>query len=400
MTLLAVISLLSVISQTAQLKIDSLITSAMDNGVFSGAVVEVVREKGEPFLKAWGHRCVVPEEEAMDVSTIFDVASISKCVSTTIVALKLCEQGLINPDAYVKEYIQDFAPYVQRPPRKGSARYVRNFIPETADITVRQLLYHTSGLPAGRLSYKLRETHGPDYSDLEDYLFHDATRINKPGTKYRYSCLGFLVLQSIIERVSGKDLCDLADSLIFKPLGMKDTYYFRDTAPDELIGRIAPTETELDSLGEWHCLRGTVHDPLAREFCHGNAGNAGVFTTASDLAKISLAILGKGQYKGVRILKSESVRMMTRPDKFSGRTAGWDSNEREKMEWTGELWEKGRVICHTGFTGPSIMIDTKSDTVVILMCSRLHPQPLKPQKGQMTLMDVRRALSDIVASDL
>lgn len=177
-----------------------------------------------------------------------------------------------------------------------------------------------------------------------------------------------------------------------------------------LLPRIVPTERGADSL----FIRGHVHDPLAWKFGGGNSGNAGVFSTAGDIAVLCAALLNGGALyrqedgsmsaeksgRECRILDPSSVKAMSRVDKTTGRTPGWDSAS-PSAGFAGELFASGRMVCHTGFTGPSIVIDFDSGTAIILMCSRLHPSDRSLASWEHALLgDVRTAVSEIVARDV
>ena len=408
--------------RSTEAKVDNIINTAIADSVFRGAVVCVVQDDKIAFCRSYGNRLVIPEPDKMKRSTIFDLASNSKVVSTTIAAMQLVEKGKLDLDAPVKQYIKDYRPFISQPskrPKKGEV-----FVPDTVDIKVRDLLYHVSGLPAYRDADRLARVAGHESpSMLKKYITKDATRLNRPGTKYRYSCLGFISLQMIIEAVTKQKLCDYAAKNIFSRLGMGDTRYFPDGADEYLLDRIAPTETfwggkpwhdgcDKDRDGEWTMVHGMVHDALASRYMNGNSGNAGVFSTADDLAVFCAALMNGGALyrqdngtlgkerskKECRILKPETIELMCTPDSLSGRVMGWDRDSKG-CELPGSIWDRGDILCHTGFTGPSIVINRRTRTAVILLCSRLHPENRSGLRREHAMLgDVRSELSDAVAA--
>jgi len=187
------------------------------------------------------------------------------------------------------------------------------------------------------------------------------------GTKLIYTDVGYIVLGELVERIEGKRLGHFAREAIYEPLGMKDTMY--KPAP-ERKPRIAPTEKRDGQL-----LVGEVHDPRAY-WLEGVAGHAGLFGTADDLAKYCWMILRGGELNGKRVLSKETVKSMTRvrylPDGTGGRGYGWDVDTGHSGP-RGAIFPRGASFGHTGFTGTSMWIDPESDSFVILLTSRLHP---------------------------
>lgn len=380
--------------------LDSTINQAIADTVFPGAVVAVVRRDKLAYLKSFGAQAVLPEYEPMTDSTIFDLASLSKPVSTAIAVMQLVERNKIGLDSLVVKYIPEFLPY-EAVEGKDTVR---------EDITVRQLLLHTSGLPPYLGVDALVKKEGRSHKAAVKYIATEAKRKTPPGTALKYSCLNYVTLQEIVERRTNQKLCDYAAKKIFDVLEMNDTRYFPGGAPDSLLCRIAPTEMNPDST--W--IRGHVHDPLAWKLGNGNSGNAGVFSTAPDLAVLCAALLNGGRlYKQEdgtlgatktsqtrRILYPASVLAMHQRDSLSGRTLGWDSDSPQSG-LKGKVFSNKDIICHTGFTGPSIVMDYRTKTAVIILCSRLHPSDRGAVKWEHAMLgDVRREISDIVAESV
>jgi len=321
--------------------IDQLVAEALAQGKLPGCVVVIGRGSGVAYEKAFGSRAVLPDQEAMTLYTIFDLASLTKPIATATALMVLAEQGKVDLDARVARYVPEF-----RSHGKDA-------------ITLRQLLTHVSGLPA--------ETPVADFE-------HGRTRAMKhimalslkapPGTKFVYSDVGFLVLEEVIRRVTGGDLAKFADAAIFRPLGMNETGFLPSA---DVRPRIAPTEKRNDA---W--MRGEVHDPRAHRL-GGVAGHAGLFSTAKDLSRYARMVLGAGALDGVRLLSADTVRKMLAPHDVPGgiRALGWDMQSTYSANRGAAL--SRRAIGHGGYTGTSLWIDPEQDLFVMFLSNRVHP---------------------------
>lgn len=306
-----------------------------------GGVLWLERE-GVAYVKAFGQRAVMPVPEPMSVDTIFDFASLTKVIATTPAMMLLIERGQVDLEAPAQRYLPEFT---------GEGKEA---------ITIRQLLTHTSGLRPG---IGLGGWQGKDGA----IRVAAAERLQSPpGTALVYSDVNFFVLGAIVERVSGRGLDEFLAAEIYGPLKMTDTG-FRPAAAEQ--GRIAPTTVQAGVP-----LRGTVHDPTARQM-GGVAGHAGLFSTASDLARYARMLLNLGELDGVRVFQPETVRLMTSvqtPPALSARRGlGWDID-------TGYSGPRGGLFPigsygHTGWTGTSLWIDPFSRTFVIFLSNRNHP---------------------------
>ncbi len=323
---------------------DNAILQSIENKEIPGAVLAVVHRDKLVYLKAYGNKQTYPEVVKMKTNTIFDLASLTKVVSTASSIMILTERGKIRLEDPVSLYIPDF---------RDTIRIIH-------------LLTHTSGLPpyAKVDSIKNIQTENPDA-----LVQHIATVLRNfgPGNGFQYSCLNYIILQQIVEKVSGQNLRDFAKQNIFDELGMKNTDY----APAEKKHkRIAPTSKQPDN----QVLHGVVHDPLARKLKQGVSGNAGLFADAKDLAQFSMAMLNNGAIKGKRVLSPLAIRTMTAvPHEFLcyGRTPGWDMYSSYASN-QGDLLGPN-TYGHTGFTGTSIVIDPDNQIAIILLTNRVHP---------------------------
>jgi CubicO group peptidase (beta-lactamase class C family) len=323
-------------------QMDDAIRLGVDNSDFPGGVLWLEHRTNE-YHKAYGRRAVRPSAEDMTEDTIFDAASLTKVMATAPSIMRLWERGQVRLDEPVAAYIPEFG-------ARGKDK-----------VTIRHLMTHTSGLNAGL-------GRSPDWKGYEKAisLACEERPTDPPGAIFRYSDINFIVLGEVVRRVSGKKLNEFAADEIFKPLGMVDTCFL---PPAEKLGRIAPTEQVGSQI-----LRGVVHDPTAQRM-GGVAGHAGVFTTASDLARMARMYLREGSVDGVQILKPDTIRLMTSvqspPSVDARRGLGWDIDS-DYSRPRGSVFPLGSYG-HTGFTGVCIWIDPFSNTFWMFLSNRVHP---------------------------
>lgn len=344
---------------------DQAIEQAIDKHEIPGAVLAVVRHGKMAYLKAYGHRSLLPDVEPMTTSTVFDMASCSKAMSTAVCTMMLVERGLIRLLDPVSLYLPDFRPWQSEDGKR------------TKTIRIQDLLTHSSGLPAYAPVAKIQQAAGSPCPDALMQYIDTCRRGFEPQTDFRYSCLNFVTLQHIIETVSGQSLSQFAQENLFDVLGMKHTGYLPCKQDEKGSwvntglpqwaqadgGRlIAPTEQQPDG----QVLRGQVHDPLARILNGGISGNAGVFSCAEDIALLCAALQNGGEWNGRRILSPQGVhamRTVPRATASLGRTLGWDCFTAYASN-NGDLFGP-HTYSHTGYTGTSIVIDPDTDTSVI-----------------------------------
>ncbi len=320
--------------------LDALLKEAVEKGYAPGAVLLVGHNDMFIYRKAYGYRSLDPSKEPMTPDTIFDMASLTKVMATTSCVMRLVQLGQIKLNDPVAKYIPEFA-------QNGKE-----------DVTVRQLLTHYSGL---RPDLDLKQY----WSGLEEgYNRANAeTLINPPGSAFVYSDINFVVLGELVQRVSGMPLDQYSQTYVFGPLGMTSTRFL---PPAEWKPRIAPTERD-ERSGQM--LRGVVHDPTARRM-GGVAGDAGLFSTADDVAKFAQALLNGG----APVFSPWIVEKMTTPQQPPNLTdvrgLGWDIDSPFSSN-RGELLPVG-PFGHTGFTGTSLWIDPTTNTYIILLTNAVH----------------------------
>ena len=293
----------------------------------------------------YGHISFFPEAPETQADTIFDIASLTKVVSTTTLALKLMEEGAFSLNSTVGSIYPE-APTDKKP------------------ITIAQLLSHTGGFPVHAPLYE-EPRFVPGEAALKTAL--NVPLSHDPGRRVDYSCIGFILLGCLIEPITTQFFEQLFRQYIGEPLELKDTAYKLNA-----MQRERTAYTEWDPL-EKRFLQGIVHDENARAL-KGVSGNAGLFSTAADLGTFCQMILNGGTLKGKAIVSSESLSLLSR--NFSGseqepRTLGWALASPRRC--SGGKYVSQRAIGHTGFTGTSLWIDLERGLYAILLTNRVHP---------------------------
>ncbi len=340
--------------------LDPIILDAIHDHEIPGAVLLVGHNGHVIYRKAFGNRALEPRREPMTVDTIFDLASLTKVVATTTAVMQLVQKGEVRVNDPVAKYLPEFAD-------NGKA-----------DITVRNLLTHFSGL---REDFDL----DPPWQGREAglRLAFVEKPIYPPGSRFLYSDTNFITLAALVERVTGTTLDQYCAKHIFAPLRMTHTRFL---PPVAWRPKIAPTE--YDEQGKM--LRGVVHDPRARRM-GGVAGHAGLFSTADDLSKFASALL-----RGSPILAREMVVKMTMPQQPPTaqvlRGFGWDIDSPFSSN-RGDLLPVGS-FGHTGFTGTSLWIDPTTQTYIILLTNSVHP------RGKGSAVALRSKVATAVAAAL
>ena len=355
--------------------LDGLVNEAIARKDFPGAVLLVGRKGKTVFRKAYGESQWVPERKPLDEDMIFDLASITKPVATATSFMILVEEGKISLDEKVKDYVPGFIPYVDPEGKPGE------------DARIWHLLTHTSGLPDYAKADEVEEALGRPCTTVQLVGYIAALpKTDPPGAAFHYSCLGYITLAHILKMVSGQDIAAFSEERIFKPLKMKHTFF---NPPEKFQDICVPTEV-IDKKP----LVGVVHDPLAR-LQGGVSGNAGLFSTADDLAVFARMLLDKGSYKGGRLLSPLAVERMTTvwpKAPLAGRGLGWDLDSPYSTNG-GDLFGPNSYG-HTGYTGTSIWLDPDTETYVIFLTNRVHPG----DKG--AIIALRSRVANVVAAAL
>ena len=341
-------------------RIDTVVQEEIEAGHLPGAVVLVGSADQILYWKAFGWAVVDPFIAPMGKDTVFDLASLTKPVATAAAIMILIDRGQLDPNDRVGTYLPAFA------------------CSGKEDVRIRHLLAHTSGLPAYTEAKALKDQYGGPCPDQVVEKICSLSVQSAPDQQFRYSCLGYITLAQIVRAVTGQGIDEFTHDHLFAPLGMRHT---RFCPPAGWQKNIAGTEIVDDVL-----LRGTVHDPLARLMA-GISGNAGLFSTASDLSIFCRMLLHGGSWQGKQILSPAAVRMLTTVQ-ANGRAYGFDVSSRY-------AWIKGpsappQAFCHSGYTGTSLVCDPTTGTYLILLTNSVHPH----DKG--TTKAIRSKIAEIV----
>lgn len=317
----------------------------------------------------FGFRQVQPTILDITEDTLFDLASLSKLVATTMVTLKFIENGKLNLNDNIGYFLDNTG----------------NF----ADCEIRHLLTHTSGLPAW---IPLFERLNQKSETLNTIL--NADKCYKTGEDVCYSCMGYIVLQNILEKVSGEPLDNLAQKYVFSPLGMYSTCYNPAiTRSNEKELPIAATERYLHT-GEW--ATGHVHDENAY-FLDGIAGNAGVFSTLDDMITFAGMCSEKGITKnGDTYLPREIFDLAIKnhtPQKTEARGLGFQLKDVHNSPM-GELMSTGSYG-HSGFTGTSFYTDYETGLWGILLTNAVH----YGRENRNQYFSIRRKFYDMIITE-
>ena len=325
-------------------KIDELIQHAISNKVFPGAVAYIVEGDAIQYFEAFGNRMRIPEIKPMQRDTIFDLASLTKPIVTATLIMHCVEKGTLE----LNESLQNYLPEFSHP-----------------QVTVSHLLTHTSGLPAWRATYLESKDKGGVINYLSQLPLDYST-----GTQVVYSCLGYILLGKLLEHLTNEPLNALAQKWIFQPLGMNWTRY---NPPAAWTDKCAATEDSNSfekrmvdyQPHDWRegVIVGEVHDENAH-FLGGVSGNAGLFSTAADIATFCQMLINGGE----GVLTPQSINQM-------GTVHTTELNESRGIGWI--IIEDGSLY-HTGFTGTSIRINLERKRFAILLTNRVHPDASRP----------------------
>ncbi len=319
---------------------EQLIKNNMDRGLFPGIEILLFQKKNVLYHKSFGYSQIEPRVP-LKINTIFDIASMTKPIVTATLIMQLIEQGILSLDDTVCSILPGFHDGYKK------------------EITIKQLLTHSSGLPAWANLYE-------NLRDSEDAIqkLMNIPLENKPETKIVYSCLGYIILKLIIDQLINEPLDQLAKKYIFSPLGMKNSYF---NPPELLRKEIPPT-----GYCPWRqkMIQGEVHDENCY-FFNGLSGNSGMFSTAMDVLNYCNMILDDGIFEGKRVLNKESTRLMTiKHYNISPYRGLGFALKNDDGRPCGKLFSD-RSFGHAGFTGTSFWADPKTNVGIILLSNRV-----------------------------
>jgi CubicO group peptidase (beta-lactamase class C family) len=344
-------------------RVDDAVRAGIERGIYPGAVVIIGRRDSLLYARGYGHftwdtRSPVPTAD----STVWDLASITKIVSTMSAAMKLVDEGKLDLEAPVSKYLPRFTGGLKK------------------RVTVRMLLDHTSGLKSYVPIYQAARTKSKATS-----LLYAQPLLRTPGDSAVYSDLNALLLGLVVEKVTGASIDRFARREVFEPLGMEQTMF---KPPKKLRKRMAPS-----GLWRGQPVAGEVNDQNAVAF-GGVAGHAGLFSTGADLARYAQAWLRGGMGPQERWVGFQTMaRFLSHGTNTGSRLLGWDTRERVEGEPSvfGDLTSDA-TYGHTGFTGTLLWVDPPRDLFLVFLTNRTFdprvPESIKELKA------VRAAVSD------
>ena len=336
------------------------------DSAFPGAVVAVGYHDSVVLMAAVGHYGA-NDPTPVTTETIYDLASLTKVIGLTTATMMLVDEGKLDLDAPVQRYVPAF---------QGVNK---------SQVTMKNLLTHSSGMPAWRALYAEAKTREEALA-----LVDTTALLRQPGDTFIYSDLGAMTLAQAVEAITGERLDHFLATNMFEPLGMTSTRYL---PPGDWRSRIAPTEN--DTVFRHRLLRGEVHDENAGRL-GGVSGHAGLFSNAPDLAKFAQWLLDT---RAARLPPSAALRRPSPPvvQQFttrqnippgSSRALGWDTPSEHSSAGT----KMGpNAFGHTGFTGTSIWFDPDRDLFIILLTNRVNPT-----RANTKILQVRPRVADLV----
>jgi CubicO group peptidase (beta-lactamase class C family) len=327
---------------------------SVDDGVVPGLVLGIGQGGQVRFLDAFGHRQVVPEVEGLTTDVVYDLASLTKAVVTSLLVMRGVGSGIWGLDDPLAKHLP--------------------FLAARPEVTLRRTLAHAAGFAAHRPFFEQVIKDGAAPAEARERIIALAAAeplAYRPGTRSLYSDLGFILLGDLVERGLGGRLDMLAERFLFKPLGLHATGFSGSAA---LSGRkIAPTER---CPVRGRMLVGEVHD-LNAFAMGGVAGHAGLFANAADLLVLASALCAAwrdaGPAGGAPLVPAEVLRLFWQPAGISGSTwrLGWDG-PAATGSLAGDRLSR-QAVGHLGFTGCSLWIDPVRETCVVLLTNFIHP---------------------------
>lgn len=360
------------ISSVKLSEIDAIVEAAIAKGAFPGCQIVVGYKGSIIYQKSFGQRSNT-DTTSVKNTDLYDIASVSKIAGTTTAMMYLQSQGLFDVERQLKDYLDD----------------VKN--PKFQQMKIKEMMTHQAGLPAWIPFYKktlinselnsdiYSLTKSEDYpiqvaeniwihKDYVDSIYQQIERADLGAKTYLYSDLGYYFMKKIVEKQSGQRLDQLMQEKIYGPMGLTRIGY----NPLEKFDRVEILPTENDKMFRKQIVQGFVHDPGAA-MLGGVGGHAGLFSNATDLAKLMQMILNKGTYGGVEYLKPEVVEQYTKAQ-FSGnrRGIGFD---RPKASGGGTCHELAsqQSYGHSGFTGTLVWNDPTYELNYVFLSNRVNP---------------------------
>ena len=326
-----------------------MIDKAIDSELFPGAQILIVKDSKILAEKSFGYHTFDSNSKPIDSNTIYDIASLTKVVATTPVIMKLIKKKYLHLNHEISQFYPEF---------KGGWK---------DKVTIKHLLTHSSGLKPYVQYFKDENVKNRD--DIVKNIISKQELLFEPGTEFKYSDLGMILLMDISEKLTGRSFSSLVQSWIFNPIGMTNSYF---NPPDKIVHRIPPTE--IDKSYRNKIVQGIVHDENAF-LMGGVSGHAGVFSNSYDIAKYAQSIINFGIYNGSRVFSRHSIKKVTKKQNMpygSDYALGWDTPSLRGDSSAGDLFSEDSYG-HLGFTGTSLWVDPNKKIIIILLTNRTYP---------------------------
>ncbi len=366
------------ISTDSTLKIDSIVQKGIDTGAYPGCQVLVAKNGFVFYQKNFGHQTYSPNSPEITDTTIYDLASITKVMSTTLAIMKLVDEGKIDVDQKLKHYLPELDST-----NKGNI-LIRDLLAHQARLTP-WIPFYLHSLKNGKLDsnlYKNKPSEGystevtPDIYILDTYVDSMMIEITESELlkkkKYRYSDLGMYYMRRIIEKQSGENIYKFVRENFYVPLGLE----YIGFTPLQRFPRQQMAPTEKDDYFRNETIQGTVHDP-GSAMVGGIEGHAGLFSNAINMAVLSQMLLQHGEYADSIYIKAKTLKEFTRqqfPLNDNRRGLGFDKavpNHEDSGPTCPEVSSKS--FGHSGFTGTLFWVDPDNGIIFIFLSNRTFP---------------------------
>lgn len=336
--------------------------SAEESDLLHGVTVAAGRQDSLDVLWSWGHAAVSPTRQAMRPDLVFDIASLTKVVATAAACTICVDRGLLDPEAPACEYL----------PRLGKF--------QDSVIRVRDLASHCSG-------YDNQKFHKYAPSQLVTKAIESSAQW-PAQERFEYSCRNFIVLGHIVEQITGEDLATFCERNVFAPLGMSQTAF-------------GPVRTKREQVVPTDHPTGTISDEQARK-AHRPVGNAGLFSSAPDLAIFSQMMLRRGKIRQGRLFGDRALSWLMQPcspAKLPRRSFGWDMRPSSECSHRPAALSQS-AIGHGGWTGQSLWIDPDLGWYVIVLSNRTHARKNGDVNTHESSQHFRARIADVLLAHL
>lgn len=352
-------------------RIDSLVQRAIDAHATPGCQIAVMHKGRLVFNRAYGHLTYDSIAEPVSTSTLYDLASLTKVCATTLAVMRLYDEGKIALDDRLAKYL----PYLDTTDKR--------------DITIKQALSHCAGLKAFDALWQ-------QTSNRDSILLLVAQSKLNGNKNYCYSDFGFMLLADMVERISGQSLDTFVTQQFYQPMGLHNTRFNPSCQPN----LVAPTEQDTLRPDQDGYIWGKVHDPNAYAM-GGVSGHAGLFSTATEVARLMQMLLDGGELDGHRYLNKATVDLFTArhfADDGNRRALGFDK-QLFNPSANGQCCPEASQASygHTGFTGTMLWVDPEQQLVYVFLSNRVHPTSSPNLLSQMNVRtDIQSAIYKIL----